>query len=135
VSAAQRNKGARGERELFAMLTLDLGVVVKRNLSQTRGGGADGIDVPGFAIEVKRQERLALPGWWAQAVDQAGDKIAVLFYRQSRHPWRAVIDLYDLDPDTFTDRHLESAVITYEAAVQFIRERLPRTSSPRRTTP
>jgi len=126
VSAAQRNKGACGERELFNLLTDYLGFVVKRNLSQTRGGGADGIDVPGFAIEVKRQETLALPAWWRQAVDQAGDRIPVLFYRQSRQPWRAVVDLHHLDPSTYPERAIDTAIVSIEAAVMFMRERLGR---------
>ena len=60
MSASQRNKGSRGERELFALLTEQLGVTVTRNLSQTRAGGADALDVPGWSIECKRQESLSL---------------------------------------------------------------------------
>jgi hypothetical protein len=120
----QRNKGAAGERELFRLLSDDLGFVVRRNLTQTRGGGADGIDVPGFAIEVKRQEKLHINAWWSQTIEQAGDRIPVLIYRQSRHPWRAVIDLHDLDPSTYPQRHRDTAVVAYDTAVAFIRERL-----------
>jgi hypothetical protein len=125
MSAAQRNKGACGERELFNLLTDNLGFVVKRNLSQTRGGGADGLDVPGFAIEVKRQEKLALSAWWHQTVEQAGPgRTPILFYRQSRQPWRAVIDLSDLDPSTYTDPHIDTAIVSFDAAMTFMRERI-----------
>ena len=104
MSASQRNKGATGERELFALLTEQLGVTVTRNLTQTRGGGADALDVPGWAIECKRQEALSLASWWAQAqrqAEQTGRKPA-LFYRQSRKPWRAVLDLHHIAPGVFT---------------------------------
>lgn len=125
MSAAQRNKGACGERELFNLLTDHLGFVVRRNLSQTRGGGADGIDVPGFAIEVKRQETLALPAWWAQTVAQAGcNLIPILFYRQSRQPWRAVIDLHHLDPKTYYLPNSATAVVSFDTATTFMRERI-----------
>ncbi|MHB8225081.1 putative PDDEXK endonuclease [Acidithiobacillus sp.] len=104
MSAAQRNKGSRGERELFALLTEQLGFTVTRNLTQTRGGGADALNVPGWAIECKRQEALSIASWWSQAqrqAEQTGCKPA-LFYRQSRKPWRAVLDLHHIAPEVFT---------------------------------
>ena len=104
MSAMQRNKGSRGERELFALLSVELGIVITRNLQQSRSGGADGLDVPGWAIEVKRQESLSIPSWWVQAARQADDlrRRPVLFYRQSRLPWKAVMDLHHVAPDIFT---------------------------------
>ena len=104
MSAMQRNKGSRGERELFALLSVELGIVITRNLQQSRSGGADGLDVPGWAIEVKRQESLSIPSWWVQAARQADDlrRRPVLFYRQSRRPWKAVMDLHHVAPDIFT---------------------------------
>ena len=104
MSKMQRTKGAAGERELFTLLSEQLGVIVTRNLSQTRGGGADALDVPGWAIECKRQEALSIASWWSQATRQAeatGRKPA-LFYRQSRKPWRAVLDLHHIAPGVFT---------------------------------
>ena len=104
MSKMQREKGSRGERELFALLTEQLGVTVTRNLSQTRGGGADSLNVEGWAIECKRCEALSIASWWAQATRQAeatGRKPA-LFYRQSRRPWRAVLDLSHVAPGVFT---------------------------------
>ena len=104
MSASQRNKGAAGERELFALLTEQLGVTVTRNLTQTRGGGADALDVPGWAIECKRCEALSLASWWNQAQRQADDlsRKPALFYRQIRKPWRAVLDLHHIAPEVFT---------------------------------
>ena len=71
-----RNKGAQGEREFLKIVTellADRGVTVelRRNYDQTAIGGADCLRLPGVAIEVKRQETLALPSWWRQAIDQA----------------------------------------------------------------
>ena len=104
MSASQRNKGATAERELFALLTEQLGVTVTRNLTQTRGGGADALDVEGWAIEVKRQETLSISSWWAQTRRQADDlsRKPILFYRQNRKPWRAVLDLHHIAPGVFT---------------------------------
>lgn len=119
MSAAQRNKGAAGERELFRLLARDLGVDIKRNLSQTRGGGADSLDLPHIAIEVKRQERLALTAWWRQTVEQAGMRVPILFYRASRQPWRAVVPLRWIDGDVFSNG--ETAIVDYDTALVFIR--------------
>ena len=94
VSAMQRRKGASGERELFGLLRDELGVVVERNLSQTRGGGADSLSIDGLAIEVKRQEHPVSEAWWTQAVQQAGSsRVPVVAYRRSRQPWRFVVPL------------------------------------------
>jgi len=103
MSKSQRNKGNAGERELFSLLSANLGFVVKRNLSQTRGGGADCIEIPGWSVECKRQEVLALSSWWQQTLDQCGkDKkkptlpFPILFFRQSRYPWSAMLRLTDI---------------------------------------
>ena len=42
-----RAKGASGERELFSLLSAELGFVVKRELGASRDGGCDGLNVPG----------------------------------------------------------------------------------------
>ena len=78
-------KGAAGERELFGLLSDQLGFVVKRELSASRAGGCDGLDVPGWAIEVKRTERALAEHWW-QAVEQAekAGRKPVLFWRKNR---------------------------------------------------
>ena len=85
-----RNKGARGEREFLGKLGDELGEVLTRNLQQTREGGGDCLQVKGWAIEVKRQERLSRGAWWRQAVEQA-EKAGVqpmLAYRRNNEEWR-----------------------------------------------
>lgn len=93
MSASQRRKGAAAEREVLKLLGDELGEALTRNLSQTREGGADCIAVKGWAIEVKRQERLSRPAWWFQACEQALRVGAqpMLLYRRNREPWTAWI--------------------------------------------
>ena len=92
MGKASRTKGARGEREFLHLLGDELGESLTRNLQQTREGGADCLQVVGWAIEVKRCERLSRPKWWAQAVEQAERAGAqpMLAYRQNRQPWRVM---------------------------------------------
>jgi hypothetical protein len=93
MSASQRRKGAAAEREVLKLLGAELGVLLQRNIQQTRDGGADCLCVKGWAIEVKRQEALSRPKWWRQAVEQAS-RLGVqpmLLYRRSREPWKAWI--------------------------------------------
>lgn len=109
MSKSQRSKGQRGERELFARLSEELGETVRRNVDQAREGGADSLEVKGFAVEVKRHERLSRPKWWAQAVKQAKEvrREPILFYRRSREPWRALIHTID---GGYREATLEQAV-------------------------
>ena len=125
MSASQRNKGACAERELFGLLSGQLGIAVARNFDQAWMGGADTLSVEGWAIECKRQEALSIASWWAQAQRQAErtKRKPILFYRQSRRPWKAVVDLHHVLPGTFsTFGHL--AEISLDAACQIIRESL-----------
>ena len=94
MSAMQRNKGASAEREVFNLLRDQLGVVVERNLQQTRNGGADTVSIPGIAIEVKRQEKEFQEAWWTQATEQAGStRVPVVAHRRSRQSWRFTVPL------------------------------------------
>lgn len=112
----QRDKGARGERELAKELYDRLGIELKRNLEQSRNGGYDLEGMPKFAIEVKRHEKLEIAKWWAQATEQArlANRVPVLAWRQSRKPWAFRTELefvnakffgsgfsVDMDIDTF----------------------------------
>jgi hypothetical protein len=88
-----RNKGARGEREFCDILTQALGEKVTRQLGQARDGGSDVVLQP-FRFEVKRQERLAINDWIAQA--EAGTppgEIPVVAFRRNNQPWRVIITL------------------------------------------
>ncbi|CAB4126112.1 hypothetical protein UFOVP73_37 [uncultured Caudovirales phage] len=115
MSASQRRKGQAAERELCRLLSDELGVEIRRNVDQARCGGADCLELNGFAIEIKRHERLSRPSWWAQAVKQAERARAepILFYRRSREPWRAMLHRHQADP----------VDVTLEAALCHIREK------------
>lgn len=83
-------KGSAGERELCRFIQKHIPInEVKRNLDQVREGGSDIMSVPGLAIEVKRQEVLAVDEWWKQVVRSAirTESIPVLAYRQNRRKW------------------------------------------------
>jgi Holliday junction resolvase len=98
MSAASRNKGQRGERELARRLTAE-------GFPATRGvqyhGGADSPDVrctslPGIHWEVKRTERLRLYEALAQARHDAGGKLPVVAHRANNAPWVAILSFTDL---------------------------------------
>ncbi len=88
-----RNKGARGENELAAILTDELGVEVKRKLGQARDGGDD-IQIGKYRIEVKRREALRLDEW-CQQVEACCEptEVPVVAYRRNGQPWRAVVPM------------------------------------------
>lgn len=94
MGKSERTKGANAERELAKLLSAELGIDVFRNLNQTREGGYDlkGLNI---SLEVKRQEKEDLQGWWNQTVKQAkgSGKIPVLAYRRSHQKWRFVLPL------------------------------------------
>lgn len=115
---SSRSKGQVGERELHKALSDELGFVVTRNRDQAHKGGADGLGVPGFALEIKRTEKLAKPAWWRQATRQAQEVGAepLVFFRRSREPWQALI--------ATADGGFRNA--TFEQAVFHLREKLSR---------
>ncbi len=97
MGARERNKGARGERELAAWLR-------ERGYSARRGQQFSGspespdvvcLDVP-FHFEVKRAERIRLYAAMAQAIADAGDNVPVVAHRRNRGEWLAVLHLKDL---------------------------------------
>ena len=96
MGKSQRVKGATGEREVLGLLGEILQRKFERNITQSRYGGADCIDMGRIKLEVKRQERLAIKDWWEQAQRQAKDGVPVLAYRQSRKPWTFVLDCADV---------------------------------------
>jgi hypothetical protein len=121
----QRVKGAVGEREVLALLSERLGVKLERNLSQTRNGGADCIQLGKVSLEVKRQERLNITAWWEQAVKQAGSNIPVLAFRQSRKPWTFVVDSNDVQLLSSRGHLLHMDVDTFCAIVSAFGWNLP----------
>lgn len=95
MSKASRDKGGRGEREFSRILSQALGDNIARNLSQTRDGGYDLLDVSLFDIEVRRREQVSEGAWWKEVCERqiADGKFPALAYRQNRQPWRVIIPL------------------------------------------
>ncbi len=97
MSRAERDKGARGEREVAAVLRAH-GLPVDRTVQQSglylRG---DLTGVPGYHFEVKRQETLRIPLWLRQAnKDAPAGTTPVVAFRQNDDLWYAVLTLNDL---------------------------------------
>ena len=91
-------KGKVGERELASELQSLFNVYARRG--QQFHGGSDSpdvvADIPGVHIEVKRTERLSIYKAMRQASGDAGGKIPIVFHRQNREEWLAIIRLNDL---------------------------------------
>ena len=92
-------KGSSGERELCEWLKSQFNLLEapKRDLSQTRDGGADVICEP-FAFEVKRCENVAEYEWWNQIQNAVNNKNCSAFglqpvvaYRRNRKDWEFLI--------------------------------------------
>lgn len=94
MSAAERRKGVRGEREVLE--------VFRRAGFTVRGleGSGDHLAL-GYGlvlhVESKRQETARPWAWWEQASNEtpAGAHTVVAF-RRSRSPWLAMVDLETL---------------------------------------
>ena len=94
MSRMQRDKGARGEREVCALLR-DWGFIVNR--TPNSGGLHVKADVTGdpdlpIHVEVKWQERVSILAWIRQAFTDAEGKPSVVFWRTSRMRWRVDVD-------------------------------------------
>ena len=102
----RREKGARGEREFFAILNIYLPerLRIKRELGQTREGGLDGVSTS-VGIEVKRQETLNLPKWLKQAREGAEGKVPVVAYRQNGAEWSCLVELTPVQLASFMRWH------------------------------
>jgi hypothetical protein len=101
MGRASRDKGARAERELVAILRTE-GWPDARRTSDGREQSARG-DIAngpqGVHIECKFQERISIPACLRQAADDASDlDIPILVHRSSRQPWLATLELSELLP-------------------------------------
>jgi len=93
-----KNKGKVGERELAAELRRLFGIDARRGVQYQGGKDSPDVitDLP-IHCEVKRTERLSLYPAMRQAVSDAGaNKVPVVFHRQNREDWLAIIRLNDL---------------------------------------
>lgn len=88
MGRSQREKGARGEREVRDILVA-AGFVARRD-----GRLDDDLDhsVDGYHFEVKRREQYDIGSWVRQAREDAKGRQPVVVFRKSNEPWLAVID-------------------------------------------
>ena len=99
--SASRRKGNRAEVEVVRALR-DAGYAAETSRA-TRGGYQSGEDIitdfP-MSIEVKNQTRVDLAGWWAQAVEQAGEGLPVVIHKRvgktRAEDWWVTMDLATL---------------------------------------
>jgi hypothetical protein len=99
MAARERRKGATGELEVVHLVR-DHGWTAARRTSdgrgqQTRGDVTNG--PAGVHLEVKRQERLNVPGALRQAQADANPlDVPVVVHRPSRQEWMATLPLDEL---------------------------------------
>jgi Holliday junction resolvase len=91
-----RDKGAAAERELAEFLR-ERGHEAKRG--QQYKGSKDSPDVihdiPGVHIECKRVENFSLYPALEQAIEDAGDRVPVVFHRRNRREWVVIMRATD----------------------------------------
>lgn len=99
-----RRKGQNGEREVRDILRA-------HGFTCNRDGRLDTDlqhDCHGYHFEIKRRERLDLPGWLRQAETEANGNAPVVVYRSSGQPWRAVLPFDELARLLAVSRDLEA---------------------------
>lgn len=97
MSSMSRHKGAAAEREVVSILR-DHGLKAQRTAplqSARDSSDADVIGVEGCHLEIKRQERVQIDAWCAQAERDAGTLTPCVVWRRSRQPWRVALPLED----------------------------------------
>ena len=101
----QREKGAAFERLIANTLTQETGVVWKRGLGQTRGGGAEASDVisdlvPSIHIECKNHKITNIKAAYRQAVGDAAakQKVPVVITKDARSDTLVTMKLEDWIP-------------------------------------
>lgn len=99
--ASARRKGNSAEVEVVH--ALERAGFRAMSSRAARGGYQSGEDIVTnfpLSIEVKNQARLDLAGWWAQAQEQAVDKLPVVIHKRvgksQAEEWWATMDLATL---------------------------------------
>jgi Holliday junction resolvase len=99
MGAFSRNKGARAERELCALLRDNLGGDYSRNLKQYQKSQEGDIAqlVGPYLIECKAHNTLSLRPWWQQAVTAAAkhpeNPQPCVAYKVARKGWRFLVPI------------------------------------------
>ncbi len=103
MSRAERDKGARGEREVVAIFREYFpDETIQRATGGTRQLSGDLVRVPGALVSVKRHEVLRLPLWIREAGELAArpsEAVAIAYRTNHDGPvpyWRGDLPLRDL---------------------------------------
>jgi Holliday junction resolvase len=95
---SSRRKGIAGELEVCAILR-NHGLKAQRTAPLQAAGNvndADVIGVEGMHLEIKRQERVQIDSWCAQAELAAKPTdVPCVVWRRSRERWRVALPLQD----------------------------------------
>lgn len=89
-----KRKGSAGEREVAALLR-EYGYNARRGI-QSPGGQleADVVGIPGYHLEIKRNEKLNISTAMAQSMrDAKPDEVPVVVHRKNREPWFITLPL------------------------------------------
>ena len=92
MSKAQRDKGARGERQVSQILN-DYGFNSRRGMVFVKEEDIVS-DLP-IHFECKFQERTSIHEWMKQSVEQCRGKIPTVVHRRSREEWLITMKFED----------------------------------------
>ncbi|MUV13560.1 putative PDDEXK endonuclease [Noviluteimonas gilva] len=115
MGAFSRNKGARCERELCALLRDNLGGDFSRNLKQYQKAQEGDIEqlVGPYLVESKSHATLNLKSWWGQIVAAASRHelrpLPCLAYKVPRKGWRFRVPI----PQAWESGHQWGRELTY----------------------
>ena len=129
-----RVKGHKFENDVCKMIGEAFNISVKRNLEQTRAGGAD-IELKPFLVECKRYAQQGSnwfrDDWWEQVKRASQNEfIPILVYKYDRQPIRVVLPLVAVNPDfepdnfgfSFCENALRPVVTDWDSAAMVMRE-------------
>jgi len=94
MGKSQRRKGVVGEQDV-AKLFRAAGFLDAKRTGVAGQDYGDLADTGPYMVEVKRSERLDIPGWWAKLTGQAKEKkmVPLLVFRRSNEDWKVCVDL------------------------------------------
>lgn len=134
TGAYSRNKGARAEREICALLREYLGIEATRNLKQFQQAQHGDIEqlIGPYLMEVKNQARITIGPWWEQARVAAALRTAVpcvayrLPNRQLYDRWRFVVPLNEawIAGQDWRDAYRYTADVGLDAFALLVREHI-----------
>ena len=97
MSKSQQRKGRDGELEIVKIFQAH-GIDAQPGQAVSFGSTPDVMNIPHIHPEIKRVERLNVPGAMAQAVrdsEKFGDGVPCLFHRRNRQEWLCTMRLSD----------------------------------------